>query len=277
MAISQLSLTDFRNLDSTTLELDPRLNLVCGANGSGKTSLLEAVHVLCQAQSFRTHQLRQCIAHERDGFLLFGRFGDFKAGIARNQKKLEIRIDGETIDRRSDLVRLAPVNIVNSDSFVLLDGAPARRRAFIDWCLFHVKPSYVENWRKFQHALKQRNRLLKSRSDLQLLDYWDQHLVEPSMEISRMRAEYSRKLRDIVSQRYQGLLHGLALDIEYRRGWEQSLALQESLGARTGIEIFGRDLLRAAFIVTISRSDRMAEKPRKSFPGGKASVFVSVY
>ena len=232
MAISQLSLTDFRNLDSTTLEFDKRINLVSGANGSGKTSLLEAVFVLCQAQSFRTHQLRQCIAHDRSGFLLFGRFDNFKAGLSRNDRKLEIRIDGETINRRSDLVKLAPINIVNSDSFVLVDGAPAKRRAFLDWCLFHVKPSYVENWRKFQHALKQRNRLLKSRTDLQLLDYWDQYLVEPSVSISRMRAEYTEKLRAMMSARHQPLLQGLELDVEYRRGWDDEQSLVECLVAQ---------------------------------------------
>ena len=61
MTIRQLSLTDFRNLRSTTLDFDARVNLVTGPNGSGKTSLLEAIHVLCQAQSFRTHQLKQCV------------------------------------------------------------------------------------------------------------------------------------------------------------------------------------------------------------------------
>jgi DNA replication and repair protein RecF len=187
MAISQLSLTDFRNLKSTTLDLDRRFNLVSGDNGSGKTSLLEAIYVLCQAQSFRTHQLKQCIAHDKAGFLLFGRFEGYKAGVARHKDKLEIRINGETIRRRSELVKRSPINIVNADSFVLIDGAPARRRAFLDWCLFHVEPDYAEYWRLFQHALKQRNRLLKSRQDLKLLDYWDLQLVSPSNELARMR------------------------------------------------------------------------------------------
>ena len=95
MAIRQLSLTDFRNLKSTTLDFDKRINLVCGANGSGKTSLLEAVYVLCQARSFRTHQLKQCINHERSGFLLFGRFDGFRAGLSRNDRKIDIRVDGD--------------------------------------------------------------------------------------------------------------------------------------------------------------------------------------
>jgi DNA replication and repair protein RecF len=223
MAISQLSLTDFRNLKSTTLDLDRR------DNGSGKTSLLEAIYVLCQAQSFRTHQLKQCIAHDKAGFLLFGRFEGYKAGVARHKDKLEIRINGETIRRRSELVKRSPINIVNADSFVLIDGAPARRRAFLDWCLFHVEPDYAEYWRLFQHALKQRNRLLKSRQDLKLLDYWDLQLVSPSNELARMREDYTAKLQVLIKQQFQALLVDIPLSIEYRPGWKKGETQEQCL------------------------------------------------
>lgn len=229
MAISQLSLTDFRNLKSTTLDLDRRFNLVSGDNGSGKTSLLEAIYVLCQAQSFRTHQLKQCIAHDKAGFLLFGRFEGYKAGVARHKDKLEIRINGETIRRRSELVKRSPINIVNADSFVLIDGAPARRRAFLDWCLFHVEPDYAEYWGLFQHALKQRNRLLKSRQDLKLLDYWDLQLVSPSNELARMREDYTAKLQVLIKQQFQALLVDIPLSIEYRPGWKKGETQEQCL------------------------------------------------
>lgn len=229
MAISQLSLTDFRNLKSTTIDFDRRFNLINGDNGSGKTSLLEAIYVLCQAQSFRTHQLKQCIRHDKSGFLLFGRFDGYKAGLARHQDKLEIRIDGEVIKRRSELVKKSPINIVNADSFVLIDGAPAKRRSFLDWCLFHVEPNYAESWHRFQHALKQRNRLLKTRRDLNLLDYWDQHLVAPSVELSELRRHYAEKMQTIIQEQLRQILEGIPLDIEYQQGWPQGETLEQNL------------------------------------------------
>ncbi len=229
MGIRQLSLTDFRNLKSTTLDFDERLNLVCGNNGSGKTSLLEAIYVLCQAHSFRTHQLKQCIQHGRQGFLLFGRFDGFKAGLARRDKKLEIHVDGEAVKRRSELVRLAPINVVNADSFKLIDGAPQQRRSYLDWCLFHVEHEYAEQWASFQHALRQRNRLLKTRQDIGLLDYWDQYLVEPSTRLSQMRADYCRRIQAVIDDDLGELLGDISLRVAYRRGWPDDLDLNTAL------------------------------------------------
>lgn len=232
MAIRQLSLTDFRNLRSTTLEFDAHVNLISGDNGSGKTSLLESIYVLCQADSFRSHQLRQCVCHGKSGFLLFGRFADFKAGLAKSDKKLEIHVNGEVIKRRSELVRRVPVQIVNANSFALIDGPPQQRRSFIDWCLFHVEQSYAENWLELRHALKQRNRLLKSRRDLQLLDYWDEHLVIPSTKLYQMRHRQCESLRELLSSEFSDLLHDIPVEIEYRRGWSDDVDLKDALATQ---------------------------------------------
>ena len=260
MAISQLSLTDFRNLRSTTLDFNPRFNLINGDNGSGKTSLLEAIYVLCQAHSFRTHQLKQCIKHDKSGFLLFGRFDHHKAGLSKNDKKLEIHVNGESIKRRSELVRKTPINIVNSDSFVLIDGAPQKRRAFLDWCMFHVEPAYAENWRLFQHALRQRNRLLKSRQDLKLLDYWDQHLIEPSMRLSAMRRKYCQQLQEIIEVELREILSGISLELEYRQGWANEHCLADA------IKISRKRDIRSGFTNTgIHRDDlRILSKGRNA-------------
>ncbi len=231
MAIRQLSLTDFRNLGSTTLELHPRINLVYGANAAGKTSLLEAIHVLCQARSFRTHQLAQCVQYGKPGFLLFGRFDEFKAGISKRGRKLEIRLDGSAVTRRSELVRRAPVNIVNANSFELIDGPPQVRRRFVDWYLFHVEQTFADAWNRYQHALRQRNRLLKDRRDLDLLDYWDEHLVEPAERLAAMRRRCAEKIQETLRVEMQALLAGFEFELEYRPGWPDGRCFADVLAA----------------------------------------------
>ena len=161
MSIHQLKLTDFRNLVNTTLDFHPSLNVIYGDNGSGKTSLLEAIYALCQANSFRQHYFKKCIQHGKDQFLLFGHFTEYKVGLAKSDDKLEIRVNGQSIKRRSQLVSKTPINIINSDSISLITGSPEKRRQYVDWCLFHLEQTYIENWVCFRHALRQRNKLLK--------------------------------------------------------------------------------------------------------------------
>ncbi len=229
MSISQLSLTDFRNLKSTTLDFHPKINLITGSNASGKTSLLESIHVLCQACSFRTHQLKQCIAHGKSSFLLFGRFEGYKAGLSKSDAKLEIRVNGEPIRKRSVLVSKTPVNIVNAGSFNLISGLPQERRKYLDWCLFHVEPQYTQHWVEFKHALRQRNRLLKSRQDLNLLDYWNKYLVEPSLVINNYRKYYLRLISAQLAGQLPELLQDVQITLEYVQGWPEDQPLNQCL------------------------------------------------
>jgi DNA replication and repair protein RecF len=229
MSIRQLSLTNFRNLKSTTLDFDSDFNLISGDNGSGKTSLLESIYVLCQACSFRTHQLRQCIAHEESKFLIFGRFDGYKAGLSKSQTKLEIKIDGEQISRRSSLVSKTPVNIVNTDSFNLITGSPEERRKYLDWCLFHVEHLYTEHWVQFKHALRQRNQLLKNRKDLNLLDYWNDYLIKPSLQIHQYRQTYARLIAEQLKEQLPELLGDMEIAIDYIQGWPLDLELKKCL------------------------------------------------
>ena len=237
MTISQLSLTDFRNLKSTTIDFHPDINIIVGDNGSGKTSLLESIYIICQAQSFRTHQLKQCIEHSQNQFLLFARFKDYKAGLSKSVNKFEIRVNGEIVGKRSLLVSKTPINIFNTDTFELIKGTPKERRFYLDWCLFHVEQSYAEIWRLFKHALKQRNSLLKSRKNLNLLSYWDDYLIGPSVDISSLRETYCFLLSKIISNYLVELLPDIQVSFEYQRGWSRELELKEVLDSNRNKDI----------------------------------------
>lgn len=229
MSIQQLSLTDFRNLKSTTLDFHPSLNLIYGDNGSGKTSLLEAIYILCQGGSFRQNQLKKCTAHSKVSFLLFGRFKKYKVGVSKTNRNLKIHINGESIEKRSLLASKSPINILNSDTFELITGSPEKRRQYIDWCLFHVEQTYKENWASFRHILRQRNQLLKLTQDFSLLEYWDEYFIKFSLVLQKMREMYCQQISVILNNELFDLLSDIKVTIEYRQGWYPLLTLSESL------------------------------------------------
>jgi DNA replication and repair protein RecF len=231
MSISQLSLTNFRGLKSTTLDFHPHINLVTGDNGSGKTSLLESINVIAQACSFQTHRLKNCISHSDQQLLLYAKFKSYKVGLSKSNTKLDIKIDGEVVKKRSILVKKTPTSIINSDSFELITGSPSLRRSFIDWCLFHVEHEYAGYYTQFKHALKQRNAILKSRKDISMVDYWDSYLIEPSLAIRKLRKKYSNIISSILSNELGDLLGEVKLDFEYEQGWPVGEALADSMKA----------------------------------------------
>jgi DNA replication and repair protein RecF len=231
MTISQLSLTSFRGLKSATLDFHPHINFVTGDNGSGKTSLLESVSVIAQGSSFRTHRLRQCIAHLDQQLLLFAKFEGYNVGLSKSGTKLDIKISGEVVKKRSVLVKKTPTRIINADSFELVTGPPALRRSFIDWCLFHVEHEYAEHYALFKHALKQRNSILKSRKDINMVEYWDSYLIDPSLAICKLRKEYSNTISSMLKDELGDLLGDVSLDFEYQQGWPVGETLRDSMKA----------------------------------------------
>ena len=133
MSISQLSITNLRNIGSLKLELSAQTNLFYGANGSGKTSILEAAHLLSLARSFRTSKHKHYIQHQRPATVLFSRVqaadGELPVGYQRDQDgRLQVRIGGEPIDSLATLAELLPIQLINSDTFLLLEGSPSVRR-----------------------------------------------------------------------------------------------------------------------------------------------------
>jgi len=145
MSLSRISVTGIRNLLPVTLSPSPRINILHGDNGSGKTSLLEAIHLLGMARSFRSTRLNPVISHEQDSCTVFGQveLGEAQSsalGISRDRSgEVRIRINGQTVRSAAELADALPLQLINPDSFRLLEGAPKLRRQFLDWGVFHVE------------------------------------------------------------------------------------------------------------------------------------------
>lgn len=239
MPLDHLSFQGIRNLRSLAIEPCSNINILVGDNGSGKTSLLEGIHILGMGRSFRTRHLRHAITHDADQLTLHGRLvsdmlGDpaIPVGVRRHREgsELEMRLANEKVDRLSRLVEALPLQLINPDAFRLLEGSPAARREFIDWGVFHVKHDFMPAWRSFRKALKHRNALLRhDRMELSALDAWDRELVRWGEALDVMRRNWVLAFEPVFIETLEGLIDLPGLELRYTRGWDRKRELGEVL------------------------------------------------
>lgn len=236
MRIDSLQTQHFRHLKSAAaLAFHPKLNIISGKTGSGKTALLEALYCLGRGKSFRTAQVRHMIAYQQSYFRLIAELsdqdGNYFLGMERRARGYQVRLDGQTLNGLSALAALLPVHIVYADHFSLLTAAPQDRRRFLDYGLFFDDAAFLPLWQRYQYALKGRNRALMEAWQDHYIRSWHPLLAETAEKIDVLRHDYLKRLENRLNQ-YHAHLGGLqTLRIRYDRGWHGDLrqTLDENL------------------------------------------------
>lgn len=234
--LEHLHIYSFRNISELELALAPEFNLICGRNGSGKTSILEALYYLTHLRSFRSSSLENIIQHGQASFTLYADRGEnWSMGV---QKPLlgmaSLRLNGEPQSSIAAIAKQIPTVLVNSETFHLLDAGPEFRRQFMDWGVFHMEHCFLEAWRSYRHALKQRNMALKQGLSDTEIRSWSAVLLEEAEKIDGYRQAFFESWQPGATQLFSQLLsfEGLGLPLlTYRRGWPQGAALGEILEA----------------------------------------------
>jgi DNA replication and repair protein RecF len=219
-------------LQSAVLELDSRFTLISGPNASGKTSLLEAIYVLGRGRSFRTRRLEHLIRRGSERFIVFGEVESVERtislGVEGSPSGIRAKLGGAKVQSLAELATLLPVQIIDPEIHRLIEEGPSRRRRFLDWGVFHVEPRFVDDWQRFQQALKQRNAALKSRQPKSITSVWDGDVVRYGESLSAARARYVEMLVPLATEISRRLL-GMELSVSYRPGWGRDLSLSEAL------------------------------------------------
>ncbi|WP_163830648.1 DNA replication/repair protein RecF [Spartinivicinus ruber] len=232
MSISRLSVSNLRNLCSVNLELAAGINLFIGKNGSGKTSLLESIYLLGLARSFRSAKLKPIInSHSQEctvfAELLTENNRKLPLGLKRSLSgELTIRYAGEKIRTVAKLAQLLPIQIINPDTFQLLEGGPKLRRQFLDWGVFHVEHHYVEHWRQAQKCIKQRNSLLRrDKISPTELKVWSEALANLANKIDQLRQYYIDQFIPVFNEIVSQLIELPMLSLTYYPGWDKKVDL----------------------------------------------------
>lgn len=226
MSLTRLLIKDFRNIKNADLALSPGVNFLVGANGSGKTSVLEAIYTLGHGRAFRSSQPGRVIRHQQNAFVLHGRWSgkerEIAIGLSKDrQGDSNVRIDGTDGHKVAQLALLMPMQLITPEGFTLLNGGPKYRRAFLDWGCFHSQAGFFSAWSKLKRLLRQRNAALRQVSCYAQLQPWDKELIPLAQQISHWRGEYSAAIAQDIVDTCKGFLPEFTLTFSFLRGWER--------------------------------------------------------
>jgi DNA replication and repair protein RecF len=202
LLLTSLHIENFRNLESVSVEPARGLNWLCGENGAGKTSVLEAVHVLGRGRSFRANSVGPLIRDGSTELRIVAQTGNpaGRLGVERSASTWTGRINREACVRMSEFARMLPLVLVDPENHELVEGSPAVRRSFLDWGLFHVERSYLSDWKRYNRLLRQRNAALRSQASAEMLDALERPMAAAAAAVEVLREQYVRALQQELSQ-----------------------------------------------------------------------------
>ena len=260
MLLAAIEATNFRNL-SGKIEWGPRLNIIYGNNGQGKTNWLEAIYLLARTKSFRTQRLQEAIRFGEQLAIVRGKVTagsdferDLQVSLQDNSKTILVNTKRETLTRY--LTQLQVFSFTASDLEVVR-GTPEARRRFLDRGISSLRPSYLRTIADYNKVIKQKNRLLQlaNENDLgaekveDLLAPWNEQLVQLGIQIHRAREEYvaglnaalERQLfeRRDVTTRYASSLEGKGDLTDYESVLRSRIALRTPAEVSAGYALIG--------------------------------------
>jgi len=226
MPIRQIKLSGLRNLQPLDFTMNSGVNFIYGANGSGKTSLLEAIMLMATGKSFRTSHIKHLTSHESDRIEMQFHIEDESMGeCVLDSLRLKsgdhlLKLNGSVLTAQSEATHWLPVQVIDPNTFKLLTGSPEERRQFLDWGVFHVEQRFLNHWKVFRKQLQQRNAVLKQK-EVEWLTTWNKGFVESALAIDELRQAYIDRFKPVFENILQQLDSSLSIDLHYHPGWDK--------------------------------------------------------
>jgi DNA replication and repair protein RecF len=236
--VTRLDIRHLRRFDDVSLAPAPGLNLLVGDNGAGKTSVVEALHLMAYGRSFRGRVREGLVRSGAEALEVFVEWRQLggnervrRAGLRHSGSDWTGRLDGQPVAQIGELCAALAVVTFEPGSHDLIHGSSEVRRRFLDWGLFHVEPGFMQPWRRYARALKQRNRLLKQRVRDAQLDAWDAELAETGEELTEQRWRYVASLAPGFAEAVSDVAPSLGTaTLAYHPGWRRDeLSLADAL------------------------------------------------
>ena len=232
--LSHLSILHLRNITDLTFQPCSDINLLLGENGSGKTSILEAIYLLALGRSFRTRSLKNTIQFGEKQVLITARTETrTPVGLQFDLiDGLQIRLNSAPLKRLSELASQLPLQYISANCHQFFELGPRFRRQLVDWGVFHVEPSFNFHWQSYKKILSQRNSALKKRKPTDEIRLWDKHLVEHAEKINAHRQAYLQELLQNFSEIFTRLcseFRSAEYSLVHKSGWPKDQDLYLAL------------------------------------------------
>jgi len=265
MLFKKITLTGYKNYQTTTFDFTERIVGICGLNGKGKTNLLDAINYLCFTKSYFSKSDVLNIRFGEEGFRLEGNLQNENEEnksqkivcIYRAWQKKEFYLDGVAYEKFSHHIGKFPCVIIAPDDIEMITGGSEERRKFIDTLISQIDAEYLQQLIIYNRVLAQRNGFLKNetlrgRFDFALLETLDQQLITPGNYIHKTRKEFFQKLFPLVQQFYKNISgNNEVVSLEYNsllneNNFEELLIAsrqKDRLAQRTNVGIHKDDLI----------------------------------
>ena len=209
-----------RSLDSMDCTFDSGINVICGPNGCGKTTILESIHLLAQGFSFRSRDLRELITWKNNELILRGEFEDEgrtrMRAIRVYSRGSEVRENGEALKSPTSFFGTCPAVIMQPSDIELLRGGPEVRRHWLDEILCYRSSANAQVLRRYKRVLQQRNKWLKEFKQNgaavggeDLFRVLTQQLIELGAKLWAARIALSKEVSEIITRYYRKLSGGV--------------------------------------------------------------------
>ena len=190
MSIKKISISNFRCFNGLDLEFSRFNNFIYGANGSGKTSLLEALYFCSTGRSFKSSNKNLCIQNDKTAFKIqLDTFDNNKICVLKETKKSIFLEINESKATSIDLFRSIPSTLLDNKTFSMFAETPKYRRKILDRCLMASDKNFNKDFFSFHRSLKQRNAALKFKR-LTNIDMWSEIFINSGTLISEKRNNF---------------------------------------------------------------------------------------